>query len=80
MEANPLFRSADGSFGKRGALLRGGMAAGALAIQYLTIRRPDTPRWVVRTLTAINFVAAGMSAGIAHRNWTIDGRPPEARR
>lgn len=67
-ERNPLLRSGSGEFGYKGAAIKGATAAGMLLLEARFIRRhPD----LARPFTVLNFVAAGVTSGIAVRNWRL---------
>jgi hypothetical protein len=69
-ERNPIL--GQGQFGKRQVALKGGMAAGGLALELLIIKRWPKSRRVFRW---VNFAGAGVVGATAVHNWTIPRTP-----
>lgn len=66
-EANPFLRNGDGRFGQQAVLIKAGLAAGTLTMQYLMRKRGGSHRMY----TIMNFVQAGAYSGIAVRNFGL---------
>ena len=64
-EANPLVRSADGQFGKRGLAIKAGATAGSLTAQYLVLRKHPNQR---KLATLVNLSTSAGLAILAARN------------
>ena len=69
-ERNPVLRSADGTFGTRGAAIKAGLFGAAIARSLPARRDARWRRWAI----VLNFAAAGLYAGIAVRNQVIARR------
>lgn len=75
-EANPMLRSADGTFGARGVSLKLAMAGAMIVPQYFIAKRaPGTQR----LFTIANFIQAGMYTGVAVRNYGVPQAPGQPR-
>ena len=69
-ELNPALAGSNGTFGARGALLKGGIEGAMIGLEYLLLRHSHSAKlWKVTSL--INFGAAGATAAVAARNWGI---------
>jgi hypothetical protein len=69
-ELNPALADSGGNFGREGALIKLGLQGGLFAAEYL-ITRGHPSKKVYRVLTVVNFGAAGATAAVAARNFTI---------
>lgn len=67
-ERNPLLRSADGGYGKRGVALKAGITAGVLASQYFVLRKHPERR---KLAAVVNFATSAGFAVIASRNFRV---------
>ena len=65
-ELNPVLGT--GRFGPRQTAIKGALAGGGLAIQYAAVRK--YPRYK-RIATIVNIALAGVTMGVAVRNWRI---------
>ncbi len=68
-EAQPLYRSRDGRFGTKGAVLRIGMLGAALIAQKIARKKAPENKFVRKMLTVVNFGVCGSGVGIAIHNW-----------
>jgi len=82
-ELNSTLAGPSGRFGTRGALIKGGLQGGLLGFEYLMIRRYShglqdisSRSKLYRTLSILNFAAAGVISGVAAHNYTI-ARPQQ---
>lgn len=67
-EMNPLLRGPMGQFNGRSAALKFSIAGALLGSQYLFLRKhPDQAAWAATG----NFAGAGMTAGVAARNFGV---------
>lgn len=67
-EMNPLLRGPMGQFNARSAALKFGIAGALLGSQYLLLKKhPEQAAWA----TTGNFAAAGLTSGIAVRNFRL---------
>jgi hypothetical protein len=67
-EANPLMRNSTGSFsGGRALAIKSGFTGGALAVEWLLLRRNPNAT-ALNTAAVANFAAAGAVSAIAIRN------------
>jgi hypothetical protein len=67
-EMNPLLRGSMGQFNGRSAGLKFGIAGALLGSQYLLLQRhPEQAAWAATG----NFAAAGLTSGIAVRNYRL---------
>lgn len=67
-ELNPLLRGPAGQFNARSAALKFSIAGALVGSQYLFLRKhPEQAAWAA----AGNFAAAGLTAGVAVRNYRI---------
>lgn len=67
-EMNPLLRGSMGQFNARSAALKFGIAGALLGSQYLLLKKhPEQAAWA----TTGNFAAAGLTSGIAVRNFRL---------
>jgi hypothetical protein len=72
-ELNPVLSGSTGSFGGKSALLKLGVEAGVVTVEYLVLRhRPS--RLSIKALTWINFGDASATTAMAVRNFGIAGR------
>ena len=72
-ELNPILSGTTGTFGGRSALLKLGVEAGVVTVEYVILRhRPS--RSLMQALTWINFGDASATTGVAVRNLGIAGR------
>ena len=65
-EMNPLLADSRGQFSHRGVVAKSGVVAVSMGVQYLLIRK--WPK-LGRPLSYVNFAAAGVTAGVAARNY-----------
>ncbi len=68
-EAQPLYRSSNGRFQTRGAVLRVGMLGVALIAQKIARKKAPQNKFVRRILTVVNFGVCGSGTSIAIHNW-----------
>lgn len=68
-EAQPLYRSFNGRFQTKGAVIRIGMLGAALVAQKIARKRAPKNKFVRRTLTVLNFAVCGSGTGAAIHNW-----------
>lgn len=72
-ELNPLLSGTAGSFSGRSALLKLGLEAGVVTVEYLVLRhRPSHS--LIKALMWINFGDASGTTAVAVRNFGIAGR------
>ena len=72
-ELNPSLANSQGTFGREGALLKVGIQGGAIALEYLVLRRRPSKR-VYRALSFVNFGDAALTGAIAGRNYGVPRR------
>ena len=72
-ELNPTLSGPTGTFGGQGALIKLGLQGGLMGVEYF-LTRGHPSRKLYRTLSAINFGAAGATGAIAAHNYTIPRR------
>jgi len=72
-ELNPVLANEAGAFGTKGALIKLTITSSLMGIEYLVTRGQRNQR-LYRTLSVINFGAAGASAAVATRNYGIPRR------
>jgi hypothetical protein len=70
-ETNPLLRSANGTFGARGLLIKGGLAGAMIAPEFLLRNNEEAKK----KLAIVNFVAAGVFSAVVLHNFTIPKAP-----
>jgi len=68
-EANPLLRGADGCFRSQGAIIKIGTIGGILAGEHWLSRRYSGDHRLRKVLAITNFVATGVTTGVAVQNW-----------
>jgi len=66
IEANPILGR--GPFGARQVAIKGGLDLGIILVERWVIKRHTKAD---RPLTLANYVASGVTVGVATRNWTI---------
>ena len=69
-ELNSNLSSANGTFGKQGALLKLGIQGGLFGVEYLISRGHPTGK-MFRALAIVNFGATAATAATAAHNYTI---------
>lgn len=70
-EGNPVLRGNEAAYGWQGALIKAGIVSGVLlAERWLLGRHPCDSR-LRRTLTYVNYGAAGVTTAVAVRNWRL---------
>jgi len=69
LEANPMLRSRNGTFGARAVALKGGFIAGLVAVEHLLIRRRPG---IAGGCIAGNFAAAGVIGAAAAYNYRVE--------
>jgi hypothetical protein len=72
-ELNPVLATSNGKFGGEAALLKLGLQGGAIAVEYLLLRRHPSKR-LYRALTFVNFGDASVTGAMAARNFGIPNR------
>lgn len=72
-ELNPVLSGSTGSFGGKSALLKLGVEAGVVTLEYLVLRHRAS-RLSIKALTWINFGDASATTAMAVRNFEIAGR------
>ncbi len=70
-ETNPLLRSANGTFGARGLMIKGGLAGAMIAPEFLLRNNEEAKK----KLAIVNFVAAGVFSAVVMHNLTIPKIP-----
>ncbi len=66
-ETNPLLRSANGTFGMRGLMIKGGLAGAVLAPEVLMRNNEEAKK----KFAIVNFIAAGVFSAVVFHNLTI---------
>jgi len=66
-ESNPLLRSANGTFGMKGLMIKGGLAGAMIAPEIMMRNNEDAKK----KLAIVNFVAAGVFSAVVFHNLTI---------
>ncbi len=66
-ESNPILRSANGTFGMRGLLIKGGLAGAVIAPEILMRNNEEAKK----KFAIVNFVAAGVFSAVVFHNLTI---------
>jgi hypothetical protein len=66
-ESNPLLRSANGTFGMKGLMIKGGLAGAMLAPEIMMRNNEDAKK----KLAIVNFIAAGVFSAVVFHNLTI---------
>jgi len=66
-ETNPILRSANGTFGMRGLMIKGGMAGAMLAPEILMRDNEEAKK----KFAIVNFIAAGVFSAVVFHNLTI---------
>lgn len=66
VERNPILADSQGRFSHRGVAVKGGLMAANIGVQYLLVRKWPS---LARPLSYVNFSAAGITAGVAGRNY-----------
>jgi len=69
-ELNTALAGQGGTFGVRGVLLKAGITAGVVGLEFLVMRHGPSAK-LRRKLAAINFVDAGVVGTMAVRNWQV---------
>ncbi len=72
-ELNPGLSGSNGRFGGQGAVLKLGMVGGAMALEWLVLRRQPSAK-LRRGLAWVNFGSAGVTGAMAIRNLGIPRR------
>ena len=70
-EVNGMLRSSGGTFGAKAVGIKVGLVGVVVLTQYLALRRSGRS---ARMTSAVNFAVAGVTAGIAARNYAIRGQ------
>lgn len=66
-ETNPLLRSANGTFGMRGLMIKGGLAGAVIAPEILMRNNEEAKK----KFAIVNFIAAGVFSAVVFHNLTI---------
>lgn len=66
-ETNPLLRSANGTFGMRGFMIKGGLAGALIAPEILMRDNQEAKK----KFAVVNFIAAGVFSAVVFHNLTI---------
>ena len=66
-ETNPILRSANGTFGMQGLLIKGGLAGAVIAPEILMRNNPEAKK----KFAIVNFIAAGVFSAVVFHNLTI---------
>jgi hypothetical protein len=67
-ELNPLLAEPHGQFGAQSALLKVGVTAGLIGVEYLIVKAHPAS---ARTFTKLNWAAAALTTGFAVHNFAI---------
>lgn len=66
-ETNPILRSANGTFGMRGLMIKGGLAGAVIAPEILMRNNEEAKK----KFAIVNFIAAGVFSAVVLHNMTI---------
>jgi hypothetical protein len=66
-ETNPILRSANGTFGMRGLLIKGGLAGAVLAPEILMRNNEEAKK----KFAVVNFIAAGVFSAVVFHNLSV---------
>jgi hypothetical protein len=67
-ELNPLLATPQGQFGISSVVVKAGVTAGMIGVEYLIVKAHPA---AARFFTKINWVAAGATSGVAAHNFTV---------